>query len=136
MSKHTLSKEEQQKLYLRDVVMRQTEYTEEQAMNKLHEFKFDVMAVVRDYMGISTKKIEGPIKSVNQQIYGEIRNMMDNAASNYRIKKELDEKRKLIMEQRQAIYERVKRCHIAAYKIQKMFRKTLKNKIVEISISD
>ena len=35
--------------------MRQTEYTEEQASQKLQEFNFDVMAVVRDYMGISSK---------------------------------------------------------------------------------
>ena len=136
MSKQTLSKEEQQKHYLRDVVMRQTEYTEEQAMKKLQEFKFDVVAVIRDYMGIITKKIDAPVKSVNQQIYGEIRNMMDDAAHKYRVKKELDEKKELIMAQRRTIYERVKRCHIAAYKIQKMYRKTLKNKVVEISISD
>ena len=136
MSEQVLSREEQKKIYLRDVVMRQTEYTEEQAYQKLQEFNFDVMAVVRDYMGINTKNIEPPVKSVNQQIYGEIRNMMDNAASNYRIKKEMDEKRELMMAQRRAIYERVKRCHIAAYKIQKMYRKALKNKVVEISISD
>ena len=136
MSEQVLSREEQKKIYLRDVVMRQTEYTEEQALKKLQEFNFDVMAVVRDYMGINIKNIEPPVKSVNQQIYGEIRNMMDNAASNYRIKKEMDEKQELIMAQRQAIYERVKRCHIAAYKIQKMYRKSLKNKVVEISISD
>ena len=136
MSEQVLSREEQKKIYLRDVVMRQTEYTEEQALQKLQEFNFDVMAVVRDYMGISTKNIEPPVKSVNQQIYGEIRNMMDCAASKYRIKKEMDEKRELIMAQRRTIYERVKRCHIAAYKIQKMYRKTLRNKVVEISISD
>tara|TARA_B100000902_G_C27210855_1_gene864276 strand:- start:333 stop:743 length:411 start_codon:yes stop_codon:yes gene_type:complete len=136
MSKQTLTKEDQQKLYLRDVVMRQTEYTEEQAINKLQEYKYDVIAVVRDFMGINTNKIEAPVKSVNQQIYGEIRNMMDDAASKYRIKKEIDEKRELIMAQRRAVYERVKRCHIAAYKIQKMYRKALKNKVVEISISD
>ena len=136
MSEQTLSREDKQKQYLRDVVMRQTEYTEEQASQKLQEFNFDVMAVVRDYMGINTKKVEGPVKSINQQIYGEIRNMMDDASSKYRKKKEMDEKRELIMAQRRAVYERVKRCHIAAYKIQKMYRKTLNKKIIEISISD
>ena len=35
MSEQTLSREDKQKQYLRDVVMRQTEYTEEQAMQKL-----------------------------------------------------------------------------------------------------
>ena len=84
--------------------------------------------------GINTKKIEPPVKSVNQQIYGEIRHMMDDAASKYRLKKEVEEKREKILEQRRIMYERMRMFHSAAYKIQCNYRKCRNKKVVEISI--
>ena len=134
MSEQVLSREDKQKLYLRDVVMRQTDYTAEEATKKLEEFNNDVILVVRDYMGINTKKTERVVKSVNQQIYGEIRHMMDNAASNYRIKKDLEEKRNKIIEHKRMFYEKMKRLNLAAYKIQCNYRKYRNKKVVEFTI--
>jgi hypothetical protein len=43
-------------------------------------------------------KKEEQNKSVNQTIYSEIRHLMDNAASNYKQKKEMEERNKIIRE--------------------------------------
>tara|TARA_B100001094_G_C17584088_1_gene508791 strand:- start:163 stop:399 length:237 start_codon:yes stop_codon:yes gene_type:complete len=52
-------------------IITQTEYSREFAIEKLKEFKYDYMAVIRDYLG-TNKKATKP-KSLNQQIYREIR---------------------------------------------------------------
>ena len=76
-----------------DMILRQTDYTQETAEQKLSEFKNDVMAVIRDYMkptgsGSMPVNTSNEIKgSKNQQIYKEIRGMMDNAARNYEERK-------------------------------------------------
>jgi hypothetical protein len=69
------------------VILRQTEYTELDAESKLKEHDFDVMKVLNDYHEISIPKKDYP-KTTNQQIYGEIRNLMDIGAKSYRIKQE------------------------------------------------
>tara|TARA_B100000902_G_C26836182_1_gene681121 strand:+ start:266 stop:667 length:402 start_codon:yes stop_codon:yes gene_type:complete len=129
-----ISREDKHKLYLRDVVMRQTDYNAEQATEKLKEFNYNVVTVIKDYMGINIQKKEAPIKSINQQIYGEIRGMMDEAASKYRIKKEIEKKQEQLLEQRRIFNERIRKFHLAAYKIQCYYRNYYKKKIVEISI--
>ena len=50
----------------------QTDYTKEIALEKLKEFDYDCMAVIRSYLGTNNKKEKS--KSLNQQIYSEIRN--------------------------------------------------------------
>ena len=57
-------------------VLRQTNYTEQEAKEKLQLFEYDEIKCIKDYMGISEKK--APVKSVslNQQIYTEIRKKM------------------------------------------------------------
>ena len=79
-----------------DMILRQTNYTQETAEQKLSEFKNDMLAVIRDYMKPTgagsnssmpvntSNEIKG---SKNQQIYKEIRGMMDNAARHYEEKK-------------------------------------------------
>ena len=80
-----------------DVVLRQTDYTEEKAIEKLKEHNNDIIAIVREYMcGSAIKKphtIDTTNKSTNQQIYGEIRNLMDDAAKTYKAKKDLEKRR-------------------------------------------
>ena len=88
----TLTQMERHMLYLRDIIMRQTDYDEETADKKLEEHNKDVIAVIREYMGAS-KTVEKTPVSTNQAIYGEIRTMMDDAAASYRVKKELEERR-------------------------------------------
>ena len=66
------------------VILRQTDYTFEQAREKLLEHNNDYMAVIRSYLkqGLtSTIPIAKPL-SMNQQIYKEIRSFMDEADIN------------------------------------------------------
>ena len=74
------------------MIMRQTDYTRETAQQKLQEHKNDLMSVIREYMTPSTSVLTSgltpvPKNSVNQQIYKEIRGLMDDAARNYANKK-------------------------------------------------
>tara|TARA_A100001035_G_C27624469_1_gene427004 strand:- start:125 stop:361 length:237 start_codon:yes stop_codon:yes gene_type:complete len=57
---------------LLNTIVTQTDYTKEIALEKLKYFNYDCMNVIRDYLGTNNKK-EKP-KSLNQQIYREIRN--------------------------------------------------------------
>jgi hypothetical protein len=77
-----------------NMIMRQTDYTRETAQQKLQEHKNNLMSVIREYMAPpSNASASGPgpaqvpKNSVNQQIYKEIRGLMDDAARNYANKK-------------------------------------------------
>lgn len=67
------------------IVMTQTNYTEEEARQKLQLFNCDYMRVLKDYMGISEKK-EVKAKSLNQEIYKQIRTKLDSSMREYREK--------------------------------------------------
>ena len=71
-------------------IMSQTTYTEELAKQKLEEFNYDFMKVLKDYMGISEKPKNDKIKSVNQEIYKQIRQNLDASMSEYRSKNPID----------------------------------------------
>ena len=66
-------------------VMTQTNYTEDEAIEKLKLFNCDYIRVIKDYMGIPEKK-ETQIKSVNQEIFRQIRRKLDNSMKEYREK--------------------------------------------------
>jgi hypothetical protein len=66
-------------------VMSQTNYTKEEALEKLKLFNCDYMRVLKDYMGIPDKK-ETKIKSINQEIYKQIRLKLDTSMKEYREK--------------------------------------------------
>lgn len=57
---------------LLNTITMQTDYTKEIALEKLKEFDYDCMAVIRSYLGTNNRKEKS--KSLNQQIYSEIRN--------------------------------------------------------------
>jgi hypothetical protein len=96
---------------LKELVMRQTDYTEEQALEKLQEHNKNVMAIIREFMGGGKKIINTENKSVNQQIYGEIRTLMDTAAATYKAKKEREE----LQQRRQEMYnEHMRKKHAEA----------------------
>ena len=85
---------------LKNIILRQTDYSEEEVMNKLKEHNNNAMNVIREYMGSSsTGNPVKPAKSENQQIYAGMRGMLDTAARNYRIKKENEEKIELMKQQ-------------------------------------
>ncbi len=56
---------------LLDTITMQTDYTREMALEKLKTLNYDCMSVIRDYLGTNNKKTKP--KSLNQQIYSEIR---------------------------------------------------------------
>lgn len=76
------------------IIMRQTDYTEEIAKEKLKEFNYDSIAVIKSYLGVTDKK-EQPVKSVNQEIYKQLRYRLDSNMRNYQERVEKGEARKL-----------------------------------------
>ena len=75
-------------------VMRQTDYTKDVAKEKLKLFNFDEILVIKSYLGISDKKVQ-PIKSVNQEIYKQLRHRLDSNMRNYQERVEKGEAKKL-----------------------------------------
>ena len=75
-------------------VMRQTDYNEETAREKLSEHDFDEIATIKSYLGITKKK--EPIKSVNQEIYKQLRHRLDSNMTEYRTRVEKCEAKKLL----------------------------------------
>jgi len=67
-------------------IMSQTTYSEQEAREKLQEFNNDFMRVLKNYMGIPDKKENKQIKSVNQEIYKQIRHSLDQTMKEYREK--------------------------------------------------
>ena len=67
-------------------VMSQTNYDDATARIKLSEFGFSVERVLRDYMGIPDVKVVPKVKSVNQEIYKQIRHNLDSSMRVYREK--------------------------------------------------
>lgn len=101
-----ITPEEKKTLYLEkkqqalvNMVMRQTNYDEEKTKEKLKEYHNNYELVIKEYMGVDIhKKKTTNYHSTNQAIYGEIRNMMDNAADNYRKLQEIEKKRQEYLE--------------------------------------
>jgi hypothetical protein len=71
------------------MIMRQTDYDEKKVSEKLIEFNDDPIKVIKDFMGIAEKKAP-PIKSLNQEIYKQIRTKLD--ASIQKFNQEQDDK--------------------------------------------
>ena len=87
--------EERQRLLI-EMVMRQTNYSYEDAESNLVKNRNDYMKVIREAIGVTTKETES-VTSINQGIYKEIRGMMDTAAASHRRKKELEEKKEQLI---------------------------------------
>jgi hypothetical protein len=78
----------ERKKELVQILMRQTEYSELEAEIKLKEYDYKILDVLNNYHGYSKKNDNSETKTTNQQIYGEIRNLMDTGARNFRIEQE------------------------------------------------
>ena len=61
------------------IITRQTDYDEETIKQKLFEYNYDHMKVIKEYMGLDKKenKNKGKITSLNQEIYKQIRQKID-----------------------------------------------------------
>jgi hypothetical protein len=73
------------------IILRQTDYSQDVAREKLKESNFDHILVIKSFMGIIEKKAQ-PIKSVNQEIYKQLRYKLDSSMREYNIRKENSEK--------------------------------------------
>ena len=82
-----------------DMIRRQTDYDEETAKEKLIAYDNDPIKVIRAFMGITEKKAP-EIKSVNQEIYKQIRYKLNDSMRDYNSKQE--QKLKTELEQVQA----------------------------------
>ena len=68
-------------------VLVQTTYTREEAIEWLKVFEGDFIKVIKNYMGINDQKETKKIKSINQEIYKQIRIKLDSSMKDYREKK-------------------------------------------------
>jgi hypothetical protein len=75
-------------------IVRQTDYSENTAAERLGELK-DPVKVVKEYLGLPESDESEPTssKSKNQMKYGEIRKFMDEGAKQFNLQKELNERR-------------------------------------------
>ena len=86
-----------------ELIMRQTDYTEEMARIKLEYWKNNYLHVIKEYMNPNFQdksETPEPSSTKNQMIYGEIRNFMDDVN-----KQQLQRKRRAEqIEQQKAAY--------------------------------
>ena len=63
-------------------ILRQTNYSEELAKTKLLEYNFNEIDVIKTYLGVNEKK-QQPMKSLNQEIFKQIRYKLDSNMRDY-----------------------------------------------------
>jgi len=66
-----------------DIVLRQTTLSRDEVIERLSKNENNYLKVIEEFMGINKNKQKNII-TVNQQIYKEIRAVMDGAANNFR----------------------------------------------------
>jgi len=64
------------------IIMRQTDYSEETAREKLKENNYDEIVTIKSYLGIPEKKTK-PMKSINQEIYKQLRTKLNSNMKDY-----------------------------------------------------
>jgi len=69
------------------IVTRQTNYTEDIARDKLLIANMDHIKVIKDFFGITEKKAL-PVKSLQQQIYKQIRHKLDDSIRDFNNKQD------------------------------------------------
>jgi hypothetical protein len=72
-----------------DIITRQTNYTELEASDKLKDFNYDHIKVIKHFLGIPEKKEK--ITSVNQEIYKQLRLKLDKNMREFNHRKEKSE---------------------------------------------
>lgn len=87
------------------VVTRQTTLSYDEAKELLENNNYDYMKVIKESIGIKSKKDADEPKSVNQEIYKQIRGLMDNSSKTYRIKKEYEDRRNSFIEKVKKQYQ-------------------------------
>ena len=78
-----------------EIVHRQTDYTIDQIRDKLIEYDYKHIDIIKDYMGITVKKTY-KIDSIQQEIYKQMRLKLDAATKDFndeqydKLKKEME----------------------------------------------
>ena len=70
------------------IILRQTTLTDEDARSRLFFHNNDYIKVIEEFMGTIHKKKPTQTLTINQQIYKEIRGVMDNASMNFYSKRD------------------------------------------------
>jgi hypothetical protein len=71
-----------------NIIRGQTDYDYEKAKEELKKHDYDELNVIRSYFGITiSEKKTVPVKSVNQEIYKQIRANLDGAMKDYNNRK-------------------------------------------------
>ena len=76
-----------------EIILRQTNYSTEEAREKLCEYNNDYIAVIKAYLGVKKDASKPEIKSVNQEIYKQMRFKLDSAMRDYTVRKDNNETR-------------------------------------------
>ena len=92
MSSETPTPEQVRKTEIVNLVLRQTDYTEDEAREHLESNDYNYLNVIKNYMNISEAPKETNNKSINQQIYSEIRSFMDTGVEKYERNKRIQER--------------------------------------------
>ena len=74
------------------LIMRQTDYDQNKAEEKLKEHNNDARKIIREYIG-GTQREKTTKSTINQEIYSQIRELMDTASKTYREKQEWTQRR-------------------------------------------
>jgi hypothetical protein len=82
-----MSNEEIRKKEVIKLVCRQTDYTEVEAEEKLKEKNYNYLDVIKDYMN-PNRKTQVYSKSLNQEIFTNIRRFLDSDKNNLELQKE------------------------------------------------
>lgn len=75
-------------------ILRQTDYSKELANSKLLEYNFNEIDVIKGYLGVNEKK-QAPMKSLNQEIFKQIRYKLDSNMRDYQKRVEKGESRQI-----------------------------------------
>jgi hypothetical protein len=76
-----------------NIIMRQTDFDYETAKTKLIEHNYDYLVVIKSYIGVTEKKPDN-FRSVNQEIYKQIRHKLDTSMREYNERKEKEDNRR------------------------------------------
>ena len=83
-----------------DFIMRQTNYTREISSQKLIEHNHNKLDVIKEFMGIPLTHKEVPKKSIQQEIYSQIRKKIDITdfykKQNEKLEKEIQENNEIL----------------------------------------
>ena len=65
-----------------DMISRQTDYTLDEIKDKMIEYNYNSIDVIKEYMGVQKEKPR-PITSINQEIYKQIRMKLDEGIKDF-----------------------------------------------------